>query len=225
MRALICSGLIFISGCAGREVLTGCPPYQETVLFPSAFSPSVALNKLYELIKKRLSETGVKLETMGDALGGEGIELKKETCPNGDVKAILIKLDGDSSFDTGSHRLKPRALELVNKVGQAMRENPTTGARVTGHTDSVGSYNMNLGLSERRAGSVRDALTSTHGVETSRILSVTGYADTRNVVDTKAAEPRNRRVEIRVTPLKDGVETDACSCLQRDEDLALLRIR
>ncbi|MBE7438643.1 MAG: OmpA family protein [Spirochaetales bacterium] len=222
MKRLIVLILVLCLGCAGREVLTGCPPYQETVLFPSAFSPSVALNKLYERIKKLLSETGVKLETIGDTLGGEGIELKKETCPNGDVKAIIVKLDGDASFDTGSHRLKPRALELVNKVGQAMKENPATGARVSGHTDSVGSYNMNLGLSERRAGSVRDALTSGQGVESSRILSVTGYADTRNVVDTKAAEPRNRRVEIRVTPLKDGVETDGCACLPGTQPVALL---
>jgi OOP family OmpA-OmpF porin len=67
---------------------------------------------------------------------------------------------------------------------------------VAGHTDSTGSETYNQGLSERRANSVKDYLTS-QGVTATR-LSAKGYGEAQPVAsnDTKEGRAENRRVEL-----------------------------
>jgi outer membrane protein OmpA-like peptidoglycan-associated protein len=68
--------------------------------------------------------------------------------------------------------------------------------RIEGHTDSSGSSNANLALSQKRAEAVRDALVAS-GVEASRI-TVVGLGSERPVAanDTAEGRARNRRVDI-----------------------------
>jgi len=76
------------------------------------------------------------------------------------------------------------------------------GVSVEGHTDSIGSADANLALSERRARSVADALAGL-GVAGSR-LSIQGLGETYPVAanvhgdgsDNPAGRARNRRVEV-----------------------------
>jgi OOP family OmpA-OmpF porin len=70
---------------------------------------------------------------------------------------------------------------------------------VDGYTDSTGSAAYNLGLSERRAQSVADYLTS-HGISGGRML-VKGYRQENPVADNKTREGRahNRRVVLHRT--------------------------
>jgi outer membrane protein OmpA-like peptidoglycan-associated protein len=67
---------------------------------------------------------------------------------------------------------------------------------VEGHTDSQGSDDLNLKLSEDRAAAVRDYLVS-RGVAADR-LSAVGVGEKRPIADNTSAEGRanNRRVEI-----------------------------
>jgi len=75
-----------------------------------------------------------------------------------------------------------------------MGDVPFATALVEGHTDSVGADAYNLALSDRRAKSVFDYLTS-RGVDPARIKSV-GKGESEPVADNKTAEGRqeNRRV-------------------------------
>jgi OOP family OmpA-OmpF porin len=67
---------------------------------------------------------------------------------------------------------------------------------VAGHTDSVGSEEYNMGLSDRRANSVKDYLIS-QGITATR-LTARGYGESQPVAsnDTDAGRAQNRRVEL-----------------------------
>jgi outer membrane protein OmpA-like peptidoglycan-associated protein len=72
---------------------------------------------------------------------------------------------------------------------------------VYGHTDSTGSDSYNLSLSQRRAASVADYLTS-RGVQSAR-LGTRGFGETQPIAsnDTEEGKAANRRVEIKLVPI------------------------
>jgi outer membrane protein OmpA-like peptidoglycan-associated protein len=74
-------------------------------------------------------------------------------------------------------------------------------AKIDGHTDSVGSEEYNLALSDRRAKAVFDYLTS-RGVDPSRLKSQ-GFGESNPIApnDTEAGRAQNRRVEITIVPV------------------------
>lgn len=102
----------------------------------------------------------------------------------------------DVLFDTGQATLKPGADLALDRVAEFLRENSGTRVIVEGHTDSRGSEEYNLQLSERRAQSVADAL-RTRGIEPGR-FQVVGRGEGYPVANNGTAEGRqqNRRVEI-----------------------------
>src|SRR6266436_958392 len=79
---------------------------------------------------------------------------------------------------------------------QIMLASPTMRVVVEGHTDSVGSHDYNMKLSERRANAARDYMVA-KGISASRIKTA-WYGETRPVASNKTAAGRakNRRVDI-----------------------------
>jgi len=77
-----------------------------------------------------------------------------------------------------------------------MKEYPAASFVIEGHTDSQGRETTNQKLSESRASSVKDYLT-TIGMSGSRLSSV-GYGELRPISSNKTRKGRqeNRRVEI-----------------------------
>jgi len=76
---------------------------------------------------------------------------------------------------------------------------PTLRLEVEGHTDSVGTDELNMRLSENRASSVRDFLVK-QGIVGSSIAS-RGFGESQPVStnDTSAGRQQNRRVELVVS--------------------------
>lgn len=99
------------------------------------------------------------------------------------------------SFPTGSASLTPGAAAQVRAFGQAlmMPQLSNMRFRIEGHTDGVGNRARNVALSQRRAQSVADYLSSM-GVQRSRI-EVRGYGPDRPVAGAARNSPQNRRVE------------------------------
>jgi outer membrane protein OmpA-like peptidoglycan-associated protein len=66
-----------------------------------------------------------------------------------------------------------------------------------GHTDNVGGYDYNVGLSQRRAAAVVKELSGRHGVATAR-LKPAGAGPIAPVApnDTEGGRAKNRRVEL-----------------------------
>lgn len=98
-------------------------------------------------------------------------------------------------FDTDSAVIKTSHYEEINKLGQYMNRYPTTTAVIEGHTDNVGSAELNMKLSQQRAENVVNYLVKNFGIEHSR-LSAKGYGDTRRIAYNNTPEGRqaNRRI-------------------------------
>lgn len=114
-----------------------------------------------------------------------------------------IVLEG-ANFATGSSRLLPAAHAKLDEVVQQSKDHPEINFEVSGYTDSVGSAQSNVRLSQARAEAVKAYLVS-QGVAASRINTY-GFGEEKPIVGNDTAEGRaqNRRVEIRYT---DKLET------------------
>jgi outer membrane protein OmpA-like peptidoglycan-associated protein len=110
-------------------------------------------------------------------------------------RGVVVTL-GDVLFDTGQATLKPGADLSLNRLATYLNANPDTKVQVEGYTDSRGSEDYNLGLSQRRAEAVATAL-ETRGISRDRVQTV-GRGEDFPVAtnDTAAGRQQNRRVEI-----------------------------
>jgi outer membrane protein OmpA-like peptidoglycan-associated protein len=114
------------------------------------------------------------------------------------ARGLIVNLS-DVLFDFDRATLKPGAKEKLAKVSGILLAYPSLHMNVEGHTDSVGTDEYNLKLSERRADSVRDYLTS-NGISTANVQAV-GLGKDGPVAsnDTATGRQQNRRVEMVVS--------------------------
>lgn len=110
-------------------------------------------------------------------------------------RGVVVTL-GDVLFDTGQATLKPGADLAVGRLATYLSSNPQTKVLIEGHTDSRGSDDYNIGLSDRRARTVATALQS-RGISSDQIQTL-GRGKAYPVASNDTAEGRqqNRRVEI-----------------------------
>ncbi|MCC4592489.1 OmpA family protein [Xanthomonas campestris pv. cannae] len=117
---------------------------------------------------------------------------------------ITLNLPDGITFDFNQSTLKPQFYSALNGVAQTLGEYNQTMIEVVGHTDSIGSDAVNQRLSEQRASSVAAYLTA-QGVQPERIQTL-GAGKKYPIADnsTEAGRAQNRRVEIRVVPLRSS---------------------
>jgi outer membrane protein OmpA-like peptidoglycan-associated protein len=109
-----------------------------------------------------------------------------------------ILMPTDLLFDYDSADLRAGATASLQKLGRLIQRNPQATFKVEGHTDSFGSDEYNMGLSQRRADTVKDWLVQNMNIDAGRITTQ-GYGKTRLIVpgDRSVEEQQlNRRVEI-----------------------------
>lgn len=120
--------------------------------------------------------------------------LAATTAPPG-VAAVSLTVH----FASGSAALTPEADRVLEALARALASPQLAPFRfrIEGHTDTVGSRELNQGLSERRARAVREALIARHGIAPARLEAI-GLGEQQLLVETpdETAEPRNRRVQI-----------------------------
>jgi outer membrane receptor protein involved in Fe transport len=99
-------------------------------------------------------------------------------------------------FDFDKSTITEAAAKVIHAAADAVKAGNVVQIAVTGHTDTVGTASYNQGLSERRAGAVKQQLV-TDGVATGDITT-TGVGKTGLLVPTAdgVREPQNRRAEI-----------------------------
>jgi OOP family OmpA-OmpF porin len=102
----------------------------------------------------------------------------------------------DDGFETGKTDLAPQTLRDIETLAVFLNRNRQLKASVEGHTDNVGNPQHNLGLSERRATSVKFALME-RGLTSKRIL-VKGFGGTKPIASnrTERGRQKNRRVDV-----------------------------
>lgn len=101
-------------------------------------------------------------------------------------------------FDFAKADLRPESFPELDRVLKLLNENPSMKIEISGHTDSDGSDELNRKLSDNRAVSVMNYLTSKK-IATNRIIAK-GYGETKPIVpnDTDENKQLNRRVEFTV---------------------------
>src|SRR5215469_3024952 len=109
------------------------------------------------------------------------------------------------TFATNSAVLTESSKPILNDAAKGLRQDPKLVVEIQGHTDSTGSPGYNLGLSQRRAESVREYLIS-QGVSASQ-LTAKGYGQTQPIASnsTAAGRAQNRRVVMHVLQNPDDV--------------------
>jgi outer membrane protein OmpA-like peptidoglycan-associated protein len=114
---------------------------------------------------------------------------------------ITLNMPGNVTFALDSADLNPAFFEVLASVARVLAEFDKTVVEIAGHTDSTGTEQYNLGLSERRASSVVQYLVS-QGIDGLRLIRL-GLGEAYPVAGNASAEGRqhNRRVEITMVPL------------------------
>jgi outer membrane protein OmpA-like peptidoglycan-associated protein len=120
------------------------------------------------------------------------------------ARGLIVNIN-DVLFDFNKYTLKPGAREKLAKVAGILLAYPGLKVQLEGHTDSVGTEEYNMKLSNDRAGAVRDYLVS-QAVPVAN-LTATGFGKASPVAsnDTAAGRQQNRRVEMVVSGDPIGV--------------------
>lgn len=115
-----------------------------------------------------------------------------------DEETLRVNFDSDILFAVDSATLSPQSMYSLDEFAAVMREYPKTAILIQGYTDSTGSEEYNLRLSQRRADAVYNHL-RLREVESGRMEAV-GYGEGYPVADNATAQGRelNRRVSILV---------------------------
>ena len=142
-----------------------------------------------------------KAKAEAEQLMRELSDLKAQQTERGIVLTI-----GDVLFATGMADLSPDAIRNVDKLTDFLEKHPNRNVLIEGHTDSVGSEEFNLTLSQSRADAVKEQLVA-KGIDPSRITTK-GYGKKYPVStnDTPAGRQQNRRVEVII--LNEGVQPE-----------------
>ena len=104
------------------------------------------------------------------------------------------------NFDFGSDRLNPSAKPVLDSLVAYLKTPPPfESVIIEGHTDSVGNAAYNLGLSQRRAQAIKDALVKDYGLKANQIQAV-GFGESLPIADNGNYQGRalNRRVEFKI---------------------------
>ena len=142
------------------------------------------------LIGNKMDKQKKELEQIQDA--------QVETVNDG--QAIKVTFDSGILFATNSSTLNQTSQTALTQFSNSLKSNPDTDVLIFGHTDSSGNDQINIPLSQQRAGSVQNFLLL-QGIASSRMTSQ-GMGSSQPVADnsTTAGKALNRRVEIYILP-------------------------
>ena len=197
--------------------LAGCETAPPPVVRPAAFTP-LGVSAPYlsgDVIGGYRARAGkmraAKLRPLARTMAGAYMakldqELRQQTAGIGlDVlnlgSSIVIRVPATFTFDEGSASVKPQTDATLLEIARTVKTMNQTFVDVLAHTDTTGSPQANLALSEKRAAAVATYLAG-HGVARARIASH-GLGESAPLYipdDTETKRAANRRIEIRLVP-------------------------
>lgn len=129
------------------------------------------------------------------SMQGTGVEVQR----NGDDLKLIMP--GNITFATNSADISGNFYAPLNNLANSFKQYEQNSIEIIGHTDNVGAQQYNYTLSQRRAQSVANYLTS-QGVNGMRI-STRGMGPDQPVASnaTESGRSQNRRVEINLRPM------------------------
>jgi len=170
-------------------------PFDEVRQKTNDSAPTLAAGEIDSRMEERLGELEERLQqTIRDADTNTNVTVER------DGLDIVIRIDEQGNFDSGSADLSAPLTELLETLSGELAQMPGYLA-VDGHTDNVpiasARFRSNWGLSAMRAAGVADVLLRNDALQPWRVI-VRGHAETRPLAPNDTAEhrARNRRVEL-----------------------------
>src|SRR5438477_6336993 len=108
-----------------------------------------------------------------------------------------LRMPDDQLFNYDSADLQPSSMSQLQKLGTLIKRNPKATFSVEGYTDSLGSPDYNLDLSQRRADSVKQYLVDVMAINPAQI-ETRGYGATRFLVAPRPAAPNTPEEQIEI---------------------------
>jgi len=158
-----------------------------------------------ELEKTEQERLAQKLQQERDELQGRLQSALSHVAETTDsARGYVVNLP-DILFDVDEATLKPDAQLTLAKLAGILLILPEQHVLIEGHTDSTGSVDHNLTLSQHRANAVLSLLTS-QGLDRTRLEAI-GFGMERPMADNATSEGRrrNRRVELVISSTAQGV--------------------
>lgn len=136
-----------------------------------------------------------------------GVNYRRPCAPPAPPPPVAVEVKAEEKivitqkihFEFDRSTIRPISYPILDDVADLLMRNPQIHhVRIEGHTDWIGSDAYNMGLSQRRADSVRTYLIN-KGIDPGRLIAV-GYGETRPIADnnTVLGRAKNRRVEFTV---------------------------
>ncbi|MCI8209676.1 cell envelope biogenesis protein OmpA [Pseudomonas sp. S25] len=138
-------------------------------------------DKQEKALRESMANTGVEVQRQGDQ--------------------IKLIMPGNITFATDSSAIASSFYSPLNNLAGSLKQFNQNNIEIVGYTDSTGSRQHNMDLSQQRAQSVSTYLTS-QGVDPAR-LSVRGAGPDQPIASNADVNGRaqNRRVEVNLKPI------------------------
>jgi len=133
-----------------------------------------------------------------------GTEVDRQGCPIPEpVVEVISYTFEDVFFDFDSAEITDAGEAKLREIGATLITIEDPDIEVHGHTDATGPAEYNMGLSQRRAESVRDWLLENYDELTANQFTVRSFGEEQPIDtnDTRAGRANNRRVEIKIITL------------------------
>jgi outer membrane protein OmpA-like peptidoglycan-associated protein len=142
------------------------------------------------LLRKKLSDREQKLK------GINGVQIRTIESENGNE--FVATVNNDILFAHNSFDLTPQAMTILSELATIINDIPGTKVQVIGYTDSTGTVDYNMKLSQLRANSVAIHL---HELGITDITELAkGVENPVASNETEDGRKKNRRVEIKLSP-------------------------
>jgi len=144
-------------------------------------------------------EQAARAQAATEALRAQLLKQLNDVLQTTDTPRGLVVNMADVLFETGKYNLSTDAQLKLAKLSGIIQAHPGLNLAIEGYTDTTGSADFNMKLSQQRADTVRDFLIS-QGLLPDTITSK-GFGEANPIADnsTAAGRKQNRRVEIVVS--------------------------
>jgi outer membrane protein OmpA-like peptidoglycan-associated protein len=165
----------------------------------SQFDP----DKKYHIVAKKKGYKDFELDVDPNTTDLNNLAIKMEPI----VEKNVVFTFNDILFEFGKADLLPESKEILDRLADLLLKNPRASVELSAHTDSRGSDQANMTLSQKRAESSVNYLIS-KGVKKEQLVAK-GYGESQlknkcknGVTCTEEEHAVNRRVEIKVLDVK-----------------------
>jgi outer membrane protein OmpA-like peptidoglycan-associated protein len=144
-------------------------------------------------------EEAARAQAATDALRAQLLKQLNDVLQTTDTQRGLVVNMADVLFETGKYNLSSDAQLKLAKLSGIIQAHPGLNLAIEGYTDTTGSADFNMKLSQQRADTVRQFLIS-QGLLPDTITSQ-GFGEANPIADngSSAGRKQNRRVEIVVS--------------------------